>query len=183
MSWFEPEKGFLPVHRYTTPNPLKTESYKTSKELINTFGKEYAICGIISTTVFESGWALYKKLPLLYNELYITQHSCSSITYVLDELIGLGLNAIEPVQVRAYDMDFESLVKRYAYKVVLQGSIDTQKTLPIGTIEDVRNEVLSRIRLFKDRGGSVLGPSQHLLQEIPIENILEMYKTANEYTK
>jgi len=115
------------------------------------------------------------------HDLYITQHSCGSITYVLDDLIELGLNAIEPVQVRAYDMDFESLASRYNGKVVLQGSIDTQKTLPLGAQEDVREEVISRIELFKNRGGFVLGPSQHLLSEIPLENILTMYETAIEY--
>lgn len=112
-------------------------------------------------------------------DLYITQHSCGSITYILDELIDLGLNAIEPVQVRAFDMGFESLVKRYAGKVVLQGSIDTQKTLPFGTEEDVRNEVISRIKLFQYKGGFVLGPTQHLLTEIPLKNILAMYGAAN----
>ncbi|MCL5772201.1 MAG: hypothetical protein M1479_08000 [Actinobacteria bacterium] len=111
-------------------------------------------------------------------DLYITQHSCGSITYVLVDLIELGLNAIEPVQVRAYDMNFESLVDRYKGKVVLQGSIDTQKTLPFGTPKDVKEEVLSRIKLFKDKGGFVLGPSQHLLSEIPLENIIMMYDTA-----
>lgn len=114
-------------------------------------------------------------------DLYITQHSCGSVTYVLKDLVELGLNVLEPIQVRAYDMDFESLVNKYNGKVVLQGSIDTQKTLPFGTPEDVRNEVISRIKLFKDKGGFVLGPSQHLLKEIPLENIITMYKTAYEY--
>lgn len=124
-----------------------------------------------------------KRLYSLAKEynLYITQHSCGSITYVLDDLMELGLDAIEPVQVGAYDMDFESLAQRYGERVVLQGSIDTQKTLPFGTEEDVRKEVLSRIKLFKDRGGFVLGPSQHLLSEIPLENILAMYDTAYKY--
>lgn len=126
-----------------------------------------------------------KRLYSLAKEydLYITQHSCGSITYVLDDLIELGLTAIEPVQIRAYDMDFESLAKRYAGKVALQGSIDTQKTLPFGSTEDVKREVISRIKLFKDRGGFVIGPTQHLLSEIPLENILTMYETAFEYGK
>jgi uroporphyrinogen decarboxylase len=110
--------------------------------------------------------------------LFITQHSCGCIIDFIPDLLELGLNAIEPVQVRAKDMDFENLVSRYAGKVVLQGSIDTQKTLPFGTVQDVQNEVRSRIRLFKKRGGFVLGPTQHLLQQIPLENILTLYQTA-----
>jgi uroporphyrinogen decarboxylase len=93
------------------------------------------------------------------------------------------MNSREPVQTRAYDMNFESLIERYNGRVVLQGSIDTQKTLPFGTTEDVASEVKSRIKLFKDKGGFVIGPSQHLLSEIPLENILTMYETAYKYGK
>jgi uroporphyrinogen decarboxylase len=117
------------------------------------------------------------------HDLFITHHTCGSITNILNDLIEIGINAIEPVQVRPYDMDFKSLVKRYAGKVVLQGSIDTQKTLPFGTKEVVKKEVISRINLFKKRGGFVLGSSQHLLTDIPLENIFTMYQTAYEYGK
>ena len=113
--------------------------------------------------------------------LYITHHSCGTITNILNDLIEIGINAIEPVQVRPLDMDFESLVERYAGRVVLQGSIDTQQTLPFGTEDEIKNEVISRIKFFKERGGFVLGSSQHLLMDIPLENILTMYKTAYEY--
>jgi hypothetical protein len=47
----------------------------------------------------------------------------------------------------------------------------------------VKEEVLSRIKLFKDKGGFVPGPSQHLLSEIPLENIIIMYETAFNYGK
>ena len=121
-----------------------------------------------------------KRLYSLAKEygLYITQHSCGCVVDFIPDLIELGLNAIEPVQVRARGMDFEGLVEKFSGKVVLQGSIDTQKTLPFGSAEDVREEVRSRIRLFKDKGGFVLGPSQHLLSHIPLENIFAMYETA-----
>ena len=42
-------------------------------------------------------------------------------------------------------------------------------------------EALSRIKLFKNKGGFVLGPTQHLLSEIPLENILTMYEVAYRY--
>jgi uroporphyrinogen decarboxylase len=111
----------------------------------------------------------------------VIRGSCGSIAYVLDDLIKLGLNVIEPAQVRAYNMGFESLVNKYNGKVVLQGSIDAQKTLPFGTKEDVKKEVISRIKLFQDKGGFVLRLSQHLLKEIPLENILTMYETGYEF--
>lgn len=116
-------------------------------------------------------------------DLYIIHHSCGSITSYLNDLIEIGLNAIEPVQVRAFDMGFESLVKRFKGKVVLHGSIDTERTLLFGSVEDVQNEVISRINLFKDKGGFIIAPTQHLLPGVPLDNILAMYKAAYEYGK
>lgn len=113
--------------------------------------------------------------------LCITHHSCGSIVGVLPDLIELGLNAIEPIQVRAKNMNFDNLVKEFAGKLVLQGSIDTQQTLPFGNSEDVASEVKSRIALFKKNGGFVLGSSQQLLADIPLENIFTMYETAWEF--
>jgi len=117
-----------------------------------------------------------------YN-LYITQHSCGCVVDFIPDLIELGLNAIEPVQVRARGMGFKTLFKKFNGKVVLQGSIDTQRTLPFSTPEEVREEVKSRIELFKNTGGFVIPPTQHLLPEIPLENIFAMYEAAREYEK
>ncbi len=116
-------------------------------------------------------------------DLYILQHSCGSITNILNDLIDMGLNGIEPVQVRAFDMEFKSLADRFGGSLVLHGSVDTEKTLLFGTTKDVRNEVISRIELFKNRGGFIIAPTQHFLPGIPVENIFEMYKAAYEYGK
>jgi uroporphyrinogen decarboxylase len=123
----------------------------------------------------KPSWDLAHK-----NGLLVELHSCGSIADFLPDMIEMGLNAIEPVQVRARDMEFESLVRRFAGKVVLHGSIDTQQTLPFGTPDDVRREVKSRCDLFRARGGFVLGASQHLMPEIPLENIYAMYDAAKE---
>ena len=78
----------------------------------------------------------------------------------------------------AWGMNFENLSRKFKGKLVLQGSIDTQRTLPFGTVNDVKEEVRSRIALYKEQGGFVLGPSQHLLSHLPLENIIAMYETA-----
>jgi len=110
--------------------------------------------------------------------LKVMQHSCGSIETFLPDLIECGLDIIEPVQVRARGMDPQELVKKYGGKLCFHGSIDTQRTLPFGTPDDVRREVLERIETFKPYGGFTIAPSQHLLPEIPTENIVAMYDTA-----
>jgi len=110
--------------------------------------------------------------------LKIMQHSCGSVEVFLPDLIEIGLDVIDPVQVRAKDMDIEYLIKKYRGKLIFHGSIDTQQTLPFGTPDDVRREVLHRIKLFKNYGGLIIAPSQDFLPEIPLENILTMYETV-----
>jgi uroporphyrinogen decarboxylase len=110
--------------------------------------------------------------------LKVMQHSCGSVAAFLPDLIECGLDIIEPVQVRAYNMGLEGLLQKFGGKLCFHGSIDTQQTLPWGTPEDVRAEVLDRVRLFKQYGGLTIAPTQHLLPEIPIENIVAMYDTA-----
>jgi len=111
----------------------------------------------------------------------VMHHSCGSIAEFLPDMMELGLDIIEPIQVRAYGMDLRELLKKFGGKLRFHGSIDTQQTLPFDSPEDVKNEVLDRIELFKEYIGITIGPSQHLLPEIPIENILIMYKTAYKY--
>lgn len=59
------------------------------------------------------------------------------------------------------------------------GSIDTQQTLP-STEEDVRREVRERIATFRPYGGFTVAPSQHLMTDIPVRNIVAMYEAAYE---
>ncbi len=113
--------------------------------------------------------------------LKIMQHSCGSIEVFLPDLIEIGLDAIDPVQVRAKNMSIDHLIKKYRRRLVFHGSMDTQKTLPFGTRDDVKREVLHRVELFKNYRGLIIAPSQDFLPEIPLENILAMYQTAHKY--
>ena len=112
------------------------------------------------------------------NGLKVMQHSCGSVAAFLPDLIECGLNILEPVQVRATGMGARELARRFGGRLCFHGSIDTQGTLPFGTPEEVRREVLDRIETFRPYGGFTIAPSQHLLPEIPLENILALYDTA-----
>jgi len=110
--------------------------------------------------------------------LKVMQHSCGSVAAFLPDLMECGLDILEPVQVRARGMDARELAERYGGRLCFHGSIDTQQTLPFGTPDDVRREVRERIATFRPYGGFTIAPSQHLMPEIPTENIVAMYETA-----
>ncbi|NLF00261.1 MAG: hypothetical protein GX601_04715 [Anaerolineales bacterium] len=112
--------------------------------------------------------------------LYVMQHSCGSVRAFIPDLISIGLDVLDPVQVRAAGMDIVGLKRDFGSQITLHGSIDTQRTLPFGTTEDVRNEVLQRLRDVAPGGGLILCGSQEYTIDIAPENIVTIYDTACE---
>ncbi len=117
-----------------------------------------------------------------YN-LKVMMHSCGSVKEIIPDLIELGVDVLDPIQVRAKNMNPYRLKEEFGDRLCLHGSIDTQRTLPFGTPQDVAREVKERIKFLAPGGGFILGPSQDLLPDISVENIVTMYKTAKQYGK
>jgi uroporphyrinogen decarboxylase len=111
----------------------------------------------------------------------VQQHSCGSIKKVIPQLIEIGMQGLNPIQVAAKDMKIDDLKKSFGKDIVFVGSIDTQTTLPFGSKEDVKAEVLHRIKNIAYDGGFVLAPSQAFMTDVPLENILTMYDTGYKY--
>ena len=111
----------------------------------------------------------------------VMHHSCGSVADLIPTFMEMGLDILEPIQVGAAGMDPVTLARQYGGRLGFHGSIDTQHTLPFGTPEDVRREVRERVETFRLYGGFTISPSQHLLPEIPTENIVAMYEAAWEY--
>ena len=109
-------------------------------------------------------------------DLKVMLHSCGSIVDIIPDLIDIGLDVLDPVQVRAESMDAEFLGREFGKDLVFHGSIDTQQTLPNGTPADVAAEVKSRMDTFGN--GFICAPSQVFLPDIPVENIIALYETA-----
>lgn len=114
------------------------------------------------------------------NGKLVMHHSCGSVARWIPTFIEMGLNILEPIQVRAAGMNPRELAAQYGRKLCFHGSIDTQGTLPFGTPDDVRREVRERIETFKPYGGFTIAPSQHLMTDIPVANIAAMYEAAYE---
>ena len=108
-------------------------------------------------------------------------HTCGSVAEILDDLIDIGVDVLHPVQVTAAGMDPISLKQRYSSRLALWGAIDTQHILPYGTAADVKAEVERMIEILGEGGGYILGAVHNIQPDVPLENILAMYKHAREY--
>jgi hypothetical protein len=108
-------------------------------------------------------------------------HSCGSVRTLLPEFIAAGFDILNPVQCSASCMAPEELKREFGDQVTFWGGgVDTQKTLPFGTVEDVRNEVRSRVKIFGKGGGFVFNSIHNVQAGVPVENVLAMYETVRE---
>ncbi len=107
-------------------------------------------------------------------------HSCGAISELIDDFLDIGVEILNPLQPLAAGMDSFELKKRYGDRLCFHGGIDLQEALP-GTIDDVKNEVETRIRAFAPGGGYILGPANHIQNDTPPENVVFLYQYAKEF--
>jgi uroporphyrinogen decarboxylase len=113
----------------------------------------------------------------------IYYHSCGSVTRLLDDLIDVGVDILNPVQISADGMETDQLKQRFGNKLSFWGAMDTTEILPNGTADNVRNEVRRIIHDLAPEGGFVLASVHNLQPDIPPENILAMFEAASQYGK
>jgi uroporphyrinogen-III decarboxylase len=109
-------------------------------------------------------------------DVYIMYHSDGNIEKLIPELIEIGVQILNPIQPEC--MDPAAIKERYGEKLTLHGTISIQRTLPFGTKEDVRTEAITRLKTCGPGGGLVLAPSHAPQPDVPVENIITLYKTA-----
>jgi len=106
----------------------------------------------------------------------VMKHSCGAVRDIIPCFIEDGVDVLDPVQVRAAGMDLAGLRRNFGDRLTFHGAVDTQRTLPFGSIEDVRAEVRSYLDLARETGGYILCGSQEFIEDIPLDNILAMYE-------
>lgn len=108
-------------------------------------------------------------------------HSCGGIYPLLGDMIEAGFDILNPVQCSATNMDPVRLKKEFGNDLVFWGGgVDTQKTLPFGTPDEVYKEVSERIEIFRENSGFVFNSIHNVQSNVPVENMLAMFKAIND---
>ena len=110
-------------------------------------------------------------------------HSCGSIYHYISDWIDAGIDILNPVQISAANMEPERLMKNFGGNIVFWGGgCDTQHVLPLGTPKAVREHVKRNIEVFSStQGGFVFTQVHNIQQDVPVENVETMLKTAYEF--
>jgi len=108
-------------------------------------------------------------------------HSCGSVRPLLEDFIAAGFDVLNPVQCSAARMNPVELKTEFGQRLTFWGGgVDTQRTLPFGTPDEVRREVRERIKIFGPGGGFVFAAVHNIQACTPVENVLAMFETVRE---
>lgn len=158
------------------------------------------ICAIFMSGTDFGGQKRLLISPQIYRELYkpfqkrlndwvhehtgwkTFMHTDGAIRELIPDFIEAGFDILNPIQWTAAKMDPEEIKYVFGDQIIFWGAgIDTQGTLPYGTVEDVKKETQKYLELFKKDGGFVFSSVHNIQSKIPIANILAFFETFQKY--
>ncbi|SPE54357.1 Methyltransferase CmuC [Verrucomicrobia bacterium] len=108
-------------------------------------------------------------------------HSCGAVAPLIPEFIDAGFDILNPVQCSAAGMEPRRLKREFGKNIVFWGGgVDTQKTLPFGTPDEVYREVRERIEILGEGGGFVFNSIHNVQSNVPTENVLALFRAVED---
>jgi uroporphyrinogen decarboxylase len=117
-----------------------------------------------------------------YPDVKVFFHTCGAVYELIPDLIEAGIQILNPIQFTASGMDPVKLKKEFGKQLVFWGGgIDTQHTLHVGTIEEVKKMAKEMLDIFSPGGGYVFSQVHNIESCVPAENVLAAFNTAKNY--
>jgi uroporphyrinogen decarboxylase len=111
----------------------------------------------------------------------IMLHSDGAIRPFIPDIIAAGVEVLDPVQGVCAGMELAGLKRDFGDRLAFHGSVDTQFTLPFGRPEDVQAAAVRSMEALGHGGGLILGSSHFIQSDVPPENVVALFKTAQQY--
>ena len=108
-------------------------------------------------------------------------HSCGAVASIIDDLIEMGVDGLNPVQPQAAGMNPADLKKTYRGRMAFWGGTDAQGIVPRGSVADVKRMVERLIEDVGEGGGYVFSNCHNIQPDVPLENVRAMFRHAREY--
>jgi uroporphyrinogen decarboxylase len=186
----EPELASLIISEVTgvivRANELYLDVVGPDIDIIEIPGDDYAGAEqpLISPRMFDEMFKpalerIIKPIKAFRENLFVAFHSDGAINEFLPRFVDLGIDLFHPLEpVPANDL--EAIKTEFGDRLAFLGAIDIIEALP-GTLADVESEVKQRIGALGPGGGYIVAPANHLQTDIPPENIVALYDSAQRY--
>lgn len=108
-------------------------------------------------------------------------HTDGTVMPVIEDIIQMGVDVLNPIQTSASGMDTRVLKETYHGRLCFHGAIDVQQVLPFVSAAEVRREVARRIHDLAPGGGYILAPCHNIGSDVPPENVEALYAAARDF--
>jgi uroporphyrinogen decarboxylase len=108
-------------------------------------------------------------------------HSCGSVAGIIEDLIEIGVEGLNPVQPSAAGMNPVDLKRKYRGRLAFWGGTENQRILPRGNVQEIARMVEELIEAMGEDGGFVFSSCHNLQPDVPVGNILAMFERARGY--
>jgi len=128
----------------------------------------------------KTRWAeIWAAARAIKPDIEIFYHSDGNIMDIIPELIEIGVTILNPIQPECVDP--REIKRLFGDKIVLNGTIGTQTTMPFGTPDEVRQTVRQRVETLADDGALMLAPTHVLEPEVPIANVEAFFDACRRF--
>ncbi|MHB9037967.1 MAG: uroporphyrinogen decarboxylase family protein [Armatimonadota bacterium] len=110
----------------------------------------------------------------------VVLHSCGCVTDIVDDLIDIELDVLDPVQPGA--MDIDEVARRFGGRISFSGAVDIQHLLIECTPRQIKDEISRIIDMLGSRFGNglIIGPANSLTPDIPVANLRALFEACHE---
>jgi len=132
----------------------------------------------------ELAWPIYRKMIgriKAHRDVPVFLHTDGDIRRgALDAIVACGFDGLQSLQPSA-GMDIQEVKRRHGGSLCLMGNLDLDRLMSFGTPEEVEAQVRLLCETIAPGGGFILSTCNILIDAIPPENALAMYRAGDKY--
>jgi uroporphyrinogen decarboxylase len=113
--------------------------------------------------------------------LPVMVHTCGSSSWVYEDFIEMGVDAVDTLQPEAVHMSPEYLRDHFGGRLAFHGAISTAGPVATGTVAETIADCRRTLGILAPTGGYLFSPAHMLQDNSPTENVLALYETAREW--